>query len=82
MSTTTTLDTKGRILIPKTLREALGLKKGSTLKLVRIPSGIQVSIPKEETRTVKEVYGLKFKRTGKPEWASAKEIKSIWKDTE
>ena len=62
--------------------EALGLKKGSTLKLVRIPSGIQVRIPKEETRPVKEVYALRFKRTGKPEWASAGEIKSIWKDTE
>ncbi|MCD6456580.1 MAG: hypothetical protein J7K81_07330 [Methanophagales archaeon] len=33
---------------------------------------------REKKRKIDDFFGLKVKRTGRPEWATPKEIKSIW----
>ena len=39
---------------------------------------ILLSPKREKKRNVEDFFGLKVKRTGRPEWATPKEIKSIW----
>jgi AbrB family looped-hinge helix DNA binding protein len=81
------VDERGRILIPKDLRELLGIKEGSSVELVEdIKEGVITikTAAKAKSRRkpgVKELYGIgvKVKKTGKPEpWPSPREIKSIW----
>jgi len=33
---------------------------------------------REKKRKIEDFFGLKVERTGRPEWATSKEIKSIW----
>jgi AbrB family looped-hinge helix DNA binding protein len=82
------VDERGRILIPKNLRELLGIKEGSSVEIVEdIKEGsltIKTSTKAKSSRRkpgVKELYGIgvKVNKTGKPEpWPSPREIKSIW----
>ncbi|WP_092201758.1 AbrB/MazE/SpoVT family DNA-binding domain-containing protein [Blastococcus tunisiensis] len=52
----TTIDSLGRIVVPKALRDALGLTPGSTLDVSRYGAGLQL-IPAGRTARLVEVDG-------------------------
>jgi AbrB family looped-hinge helix DNA binding protein len=50
----TTMDSVGRIVVPKALRDALGLRPGSTVDLSRYGSGLQLMPTGRTARLVDE----------------------------
>lgn len=52
----TTIDSLGRIVVPKALRDALGLTPGSTVDLSRYGAGLQL-LPAGRTARLVEVDG-------------------------
>lgn len=52
----TTIDSLGRIVVPKALRDALGLTPGSSVDLSRYGAGLQV-LPTGRTAQLVEVDG-------------------------
>lgn len=75
----TIVDQRGRILIPEELREDAGLDEGTVVKVERQDEGIVIQPLGRGKRSWKQLCGLTPKRTGKPEWPTAEEIKSIWR---
>ncbi len=58
------LDEKGRIVLPKSLREKLGLKKGDRLIFTLIEDGIFIKKAKNPEKVLEEVLGdLTFDRS-------------------
>ena len=53
----TTIDSVGRIVVPKALRDALGLQAGSTVDISRYGSGLQV-VPSGRTARLGEKDGV------------------------
>ena len=76
----TVVDERGRVLIPQELREETGLEEGTVVKVEKGKGRtIQIAPLKRGTRlTWKDLDGIKPRRTGKPEWPTPEEIKSIW----
>ena len=50
----TTVDSVGRIVVPKALREALGLRPGSTVDISRYGSGLQLVPTGRTARLIEE----------------------------
>jgi len=50
----TTMDSVGRIVVPKALRDALGLTPGSTVDISRYGAGLQVLATGRTARLVEE----------------------------
>ena len=48
------VDSVGRVLVPKALREAVGLAPGSTVDVSRYGSGVQISPAGRAARVVEE----------------------------
>ncbi len=59
----TTVDSVGRIVLPKALRDALGLQPGSTVDISQYGSGLQV-IPSGRTAQLVEENGVLVARGG------------------
>jgi AbrB family looped-hinge helix DNA binding protein len=51
-----TIDTLGRIVVPKALRDALGLTPGTTVDVSRYGSGLQI-VPTGRTATLRVLDG-------------------------
>jgi AbrB family looped-hinge helix DNA binding protein len=71
------IDAKGRVVIPQSVREKLQLKEGMRLSIEEKEDVILLKPKKEKKRKIDDFFGLKVERTGRPEWATPKEIKSI-----
>jgi len=74
----TLIDARGRVLIPHQLREELGLGEGVVVDLQKEKGTIVITPAKRKRLSWKELNGIKPKRTGKAEWPTPEEIKSIW----
>ncbi len=76
------MDAKGRIVIPQLVREKLGINEGTLLSIEEREDRVILKPKREKERKkksrIEDFFGLKVERTGEPEWATAKEIKSIW----
>jgi AbrB family looped-hinge helix DNA binding protein len=77
--TQTVVDQRGRVLIPGDLRESAGLDEGTVVSVVRQEEGVVILPVRRGKRTWKQLCGLVPKRTGKPEWPTPEDIKSIWR---
>jgi AbrB family looped-hinge helix DNA binding protein len=53
----TTIDSLGRIVVPKALRDALGLTPGTTVDVTRYGAGLQL-VPAGRTARVRAVDGV------------------------
>lgn len=73
-----TIDERGRIVIPQDIRERLDLHPSTVLELKERKNGIVLKPIRKKKTSIKDFYGIKPKRTGKPEWATPEDIKSIW----
>jgi AbrB family looped-hinge helix DNA binding protein len=74
----TVVDARGRVLIPQQLREDLGLDEGVIVELQKEKGTIVITPAKRKRLSWKQLNGIKPKRTGKAEWPTPEEIKSIW----
>lgn len=74
----TRIDAKGGIVIPRYIREKLGIKEGMLVLIEESEEGVLLRPKKGKKRKIEEFFGLHVERTGEPEWALPKEIKSIW----
>lgn len=74
----TAVDERGRVLIPQEIRERLGLDEGTIVEVAEVEKEIVIKPISRKRRTWKDLWGIKPQRTGKPEWPTANEIKSIW----
>jgi len=72
------VDSKGRVVIPQSVREKMEIKEGTLILIEERDDGILLKPVQEKKRKIEDFYSLEVKRTGKPEWATPKEIKSIW----
>jgi AbrB family looped-hinge helix DNA binding protein len=77
--TQTVVDQRGRVLIPGDLRESAGLDEGTVVSVEKQEEGIVILPVRRGKRTWKQLCGLVPKRTGKPEWPTPEDIKSIWR---
>jgi len=72
------VDAKGRVVIPQSVRERLEIKEGTLILVEEREDGVLLRPVREKKKKIEDFYSLEVKRTGKPEWATPKEIKSIW----
>jgi len=77
--TQTVVDQRGRVLIPEDVREDAGLNEGTVVKVETQADGIVIKPVRKGKRSWKQLCGVSPKRTGKPEWPTPEEIKSIWR---
>lgn len=85
MGMQSTVDARGRILIPKEVRESMGLKEGSKVEISAEEGAIKV-MPregknKERYEDARSLYGVgrHVKKRGEPEERpSPEEIKALW----
>ncbi len=73
------VDQRGRVLIPEDVREDTGLDEGTVVRVETQGEGIMIKPVCKGKRSWKQLCGVVPKRTGKPEWPTPEEIKSIWR---
>jgi AbrB family looped-hinge helix DNA binding protein len=76
--TQTVVDERGRVLIPEEIRKSLELDRGMVVEVEKLEGKILIRPVRKSRRTWKQLCGLNPQRTGKPEWPTPEEIKSIW----
>ena len=74
----TVVDQRGRVLIPEAIREDTGLDHGTVVEVEKEGERVVIKPIRKKKRTWKQLCGTRPKRTGKPDWPSPREIKSIW----
>jgi AbrB family looped-hinge helix DNA binding protein len=77
--TQTVVDQRGRVLIPEDVRKGTGLDEGTVVKVETQDDGILITPIRKSKRSWKQLCGVVPRRTGKPEWPTPEEIKSIWR---
>ena len=77
--TQSVVDQRGRVLIPEAVREGAGLGEGTIVRVERQEEGIVIKPVRRGKRTWKQLCGLVPARTGKPDWPTPGDIKSIWR---
>ena len=65
----TTIDKAGRLVLPKTLRQRLGIRAGDALDITESATGLSLSVVRDRPRLVKDGHVLVF--TGELERAVA-----------
>ena len=73
-----TIDERGRVLIPSEFRAKLGLSEGTVVEVEQDEKAVLITPVRKKLRSWASLSGFKPKRTGKPEWPTPEEIKSIW----
>jgi len=62
----TTIDSAGRIVIPKAIRDRLGLRGGETVEIEELDGRIELSRPRHDTELVEGEHGLLVPAPGTP----------------
>jgi AbrB family looped-hinge helix DNA binding protein len=75
----TVADQRGRVLIPEEIRESAGLAAGTVVGVEEKRDAVVIKPLRKSKRGWRQLCGLAPKRTGKPEWPTPEEIKSIWR---
>ena len=75
----TVVDQRGRVLIPEEIRESAGLKSGVMVAIEKARDVVVIKPLRNHKRAWRQLCGLAPERTGKPEWPTTEEIKSIWR---
>ncbi len=73
-----TIDERGRVLIPSEFRAKLGLSEGTVVEVEQDEKAVLITPVRKKLRSWASLSGFRPKRTGKPEWPTPEEIKSIW----
>jgi AbrB family looped-hinge helix DNA binding protein len=76
--TETMVDQRGRVLIPEPIRESAGLVAGTLVAVERQRDRVVIKPLRKSKRGWRRLCGLAPKRTGRPEWPTPEEVKSIW----
>ncbi len=71
------IDSKGRILLPASLRDQLGLEPGDVVSLK--PTKGSVLLTGDYTSKFKKILATQPTRLGEPSNASPSKMKKIWK---
>lgn len=74
----TTVDTKGRVMIPTSIRKKWGIKEGVIILFEEKDNEILLKPERKKSVSLKDLCGLSPKRTGEPKWMTPEEIKCIW----
>jgi AbrB family looped-hinge helix DNA binding protein len=77
--TETVVDQRGRVLIPEEIRESAGLKSGAVVAIKKTRNVVVIKPLRKHKRAWRQLCGLTPERTGKPEWPTTEELKSIWR---
>lgn len=74
-----TIDRLGRIVVPKPVRDALGLVPGTRLDLVEEPDGFRLLVPTTDAR-VEELDGLPLIVSRRPEPLTDEDVDAMVQD--
>ena len=74
----TVVDQRERVLIPEAIREDTGFDYGTVVEIEKEGERVAIKPLPKKKRTWKQLCGIRPKRTGKPEWPTPGENKSIW----
>jgi len=74
----TMIDERGRVLIPEEIRESAGLTGGTVVTVEAKDGRIVIKTLRRERKGWKKLCGVSPQRTGKQEWPTPRELKSIW----
>ena len=74
----TTIDHRGRVVIPKEIRDNMQLKEGIILKVEKRDKEIIIRPARKTKKSIKEFYAQDPERTGDIKWPTPEEIKNIW----
>lgn len=74
-----TVDERGRIVLPKHVAEALELSEGDMVTFEKVKDHFVITKVMEPRRRLEEIMSWNPKRTGKPEPVTPREMKEIWK---
>ena len=78
MTQETVIDDKGRIVIPKELRDSLGLKNGMKVKLCTEPNRIIIEKAVSPEEFIEKMKGF-IKKDAKIPVSDPIDLKNIWK---
>ena len=76
--TQTVVDRRGRVLIPEEIRQGAGFDYGTVVEVEKDGERVLMKPIRKKKRAWKQLCGISPRRTGKPEWPTPDEIKSIW----